>query len=1160
MQKRQLHLLLAIIVILIITIFPVRQYIKTTILETYPIQFDSIDYLPGRGLRLSNVRYTDSDITFSGDIVVAINPLKVAAGLGGVRRIEFIRPFLSLHAQQPLSLDELYHQIFRQKTLANLPNLSIRIFQGTIELSTASEPLEVNLDVKGELANVWDIYGTINDWTFGALVTMEDGIPQQGRLSVGEINQFYGLLDLTGEIALEVSFQHTGEEFPFAIEGLLTSNNLRYRGREFEDITAYWQYGTSGLVVDYLKAHYQGAELTASGGWAGDKLTTFGSATGVDFSLLAQELSSFHPIFSDITEHTSGKVAADWTVTGRPDNLAASYSLKVASGTILDNPISGLEITGVWENGRLVGKGHWWQANRLQTLGGWLEDKELEIVAQVNIPKLILPQQYGLDGGIAGEIVLAGYLDNPRLAGHLKTLSGEIMSTPFTLDSQFHWENQKLQAKLQGEIARGQVWANGQWDFSGKETYGELGSLGVKLEMLPLGLPNLAGAVDFSGILTDNGRMVSGDLQVADLRWGSYQFVEVVGSLSVDQHRAIIHDLSLLGKQTQYQLLGEIPWEPFGLDLHVKLVQGRMQEVFPLIGIELNPELDGILEGYMYLTGPIKGIEGTLFLELVQGAVADFELTGSLDLDIFPDHTVIHRLRLLTPEGQLLGRGTVSRQELDIFLDMDDISLEILESYWGLAPMSGLLSLQANLQGPIEKLTGESQIVIRNGKSQGVSLDTINANLLFNNGQLTLEPLKLRKANVELVAEGTLGTPGVPLNRAWAHIPLAIQVTIPQANLTPLQGRIVGNLSASGTLGSPLVYGRVSVGQLGLAIPYIDKVDKSSFLLEFAGEDAHLTGELSVGRKGRAVFDGLLNLTDRELELTMQALQVPLVSGALQGNLHGEAQLMGPWRQLQLIGQLQIDKARYSVLSSLSQQGGALAYLPPSYSLEFVSPNLQIVGPGIDLSTEGRLMVEDSGVRGEIRANGGTLSYLGTAFTVDTGRLEFAEWRDVPWLELYSQAQVDQLTITMETFGEISNLNYRFTSEPPLSEDELLQQLNWPRTIQRLYAEGVSQDDFWKLMADQAGRLMGGMERAVRNSLDLDLFRIEPDLYSRDVDIAVGKYVWENIYLGYSRNFLGVDNQEVLDLTYTLTPELTINTRLDSNKDRRVTLEFRNRF
>jgi translocation and assembly module TamB len=221
----------------------------------------------------------------------------------------------------------------------------------------------------------------------------------------------------------------------------------------------------------------------------------------------------------------------------------------------------------------------------------------------------------------------------------------------------------------------------------------------------------------------------------------------------------------------------------------------------------------------------------------------------------------------------------------------------------------------------------------------------------------------------------------------------------------------------------------------------------------------------------------------------------------------------------------------------------------------------------VDVPASGTLKLTGTlanpGINGQLQSDRGRINYLGTNFTVEEAIADFAAYRGLmPALDLWGTTWVGQNTIALRMTGVPPDLQFHLGSEPPLSQQEILALLEWPGQIGKIGSGNTGDMARGIVEVLQGGielGLMSGIEEAVRDSLGLDEFRLEPNLSERRIRLSAGKYLLPRIYMVYDRS-LFTDPDQDIQLEYRLDNGWKVSAGLRDGGEMRLGLEARLRF
>lgn len=668
-------------------------------------------------------------------------------------------------------------------------------------------------------------------------------------------------------------------------------------------------------------------------------------------------------------------------------------------------------------------------------------------------------------------------------------------------------------------------------EFQGVEAVGEIEFSGNSEQLGGSAhLDLLGGTVDFNGSFGFTKRTAAGKFKAADLN---------LAELPFDYHLAGLVNFTGQISGNGRQLIGEL-WVTDAAFEEYWLAAAASEIVIGLDQIQINnAELSGI------------GNE-----QFTAG------LTGSIELQ--SDRVLINNLEVETAGGILAARGILSSDGLDIDSEAADFPLELVTIFVDNPNLTGLVDYQIHLAGKFDQLNGHGQARVREVYCDLGYFPALSADFRLEQGQIHLQPLSVTRAGAEIIVEGSVSGLKEP--------EFDLRLKVPRSYLEDIHGFIEGSLTITGTLTEPQFDGRLTAAEIAYPVPYFDELTNGELELIIDHNLAAVSGSGSFGRKGKAVLQGTVDITAYDVNINMKVMDMeashPLLHGVVDGELH--VSNVGSGQQLVLHGDLIIDQARV-YLSGLTQSLTGKRDILPVFGLniEVSGEEAAVIGPGIRIAADGKLKVTGTSsqpaVQADIRALGGTANLLGTTFEITSGRLHAADWLAEPRLYLAGTAAVDGVEIVLAVEGEFNELNWTLDSNPALTQHDILSRLNWLRLLDSISTEGLSGDQIWEIAQEQVNRVFSGMEQALRSYLHLDLVQIDPDIFNRDLNVAIGKYIRPDLYLGYQRSFFAAEVTENLDLEYQLPAEtfstgMKLKAGIDNQGDRRFGLELQRRF
>ena len=343
----------------------------------------------------------------------------------------------------------------------------------------------------------------------------------------------------------------------------------------------------------------------------------------------------------------------------------------------------------------------------------------------------------------------------------------------------------------------------------------------------------------------------------------------------------------------------------------------------------------------------------------ISGRVAGFGFTDVNGFMVFSDQEV----RLYYTSGKLDGqplavRGKILRplQEPELKLQVTASGLDV-SAWQGKAPISGMLSFDAELQGTWRNLraggklwleagrlgayavsledtgfalsqTGSDwnlQVLNGRGSLAGETLGQLNGLVHSRAGVLTLQALAFRLGGGQLAASGSLGSDRLHLNVTAADVPLEALARSHAGLLLSGRGDFTGDLT-----GSPDAINLAGDFRAMQGSAYYQPFTQMSGHLELQGGTLTLTGTRMLNGRAWHQIDGSVELTGRRaIDLRVKThgaraedLVAWLAPGeALTGNIENEVALGGTLDDIEADGKMTLIEGSYRGFL-LSKAGG----------------------------------------------------------------------------------------------------------------------------------------------------------------------------------------------------------------------------------------------
>ena len=257
--------------------------------------------------------------------------------------------------------------------------------------------------------------------------------------------------------------------------------------------------------------------------------------------------------------------------------------------------------------------------------------------------------------------------------------------------------------------------------------------------------------------------------------------------------------------------------------------------------------------------------------------------------------------------------------------------------------------------------------------------------------------------------------------------------------------------------------------------------------------------------------------------------------------------------------------------------------LPLRYDVRISAPStLRIENNSVRIASSADLQLRGTYDRpllfGRAEIERGEVLFEGKRYVVTRGTIDFNNpARIEPFIDVEAETRVrvpgQTYQVTVRAVGTLDRLSTEMTSDPPLSEIEVLSLLLGdvapdPLNVERrLYNAEITPQE--QLLRERAARALTGaisseVGRVVEQTFGVDTFQLTPsvgDLYQQSsrfepgARLTIGKRLSSRVYLTYSRSLSSTTRDQIILLEYDQTDRLSWI--LSRNEDRTYALDVR---
>ena len=502
--------------------------------------------------------------------------------------------------------------------------------------------------------------------------------------------------------------------------------------------------------------------------------------------------------------------------------------------------------------------------------------------------------------------------------------------------------------------------------------------------------------------------------------------------------------------------------------------------------------------------------------------------------------------------GVLAAAGTADLDgEIDMQVAAKDVDVTYVTALAGQPlDLTGNLNVSAVFTGPTKTPVMDMSFELSNGAFAGVTFDRFIGLLNMRDQIIEVNQTLLQREPYQLSMYGKV--PVAALTKAGratqSNESMNLEIRLDKADLELLRalspavlsatGETKGGITVTGTLADPHINGRIFVADGAATIETMKSpLEHIQAELKCNGKSATWRGQTTIGG-GDLTTAGEVrwtDFTDMRYEGTLDADAINPQSSYYSGPLTAHLQLAQQAGMPYLAGDVRIEKSRFDIPLTFADSGstfpmgfdvnvaiGEKTRLYNSYLYD-----LTLAG---DLHVGGTTMAPD--VDGKVVVNHGYLRYLSNKFKVEEGVADFNRTQSfLPNLHVLATTKFNRYRIHMQADGLPTALDLKLTSEPALSQEEIV-------TMLTLHTRGDINDlgraDANAVLASAAQVLVfGTLESRLQDVLGLDMVQVTTgsvDPFETSTvanqsfyNLQIGKYLFDDFMLVLTT---GVNNEQ----------------------------------
>lgn len=859
------------------------------------------------------------------------------------------------------------------------------------------------------------------------------------------------------------------------------------------------------------------------------------------------------------------------------------------------------------------------QSDRSHHMDGWFalngSNSQLQVTSHnVRAENILpwLPAGIFVSGNVDNHMTITGELFNPLVSGQVRLSDGSVGTAK---------DNSILLDRFSGTYQRRNgIWnlsdiqvANWNLSFSAHGIVEENGRYEISILNGQMPLEKAlwrwpypaAGQTYFSGNLSGQGTNFNfiGEANAPSLKMNEQDIQDFRARVEIRDQSISVPELSFRQGQGTFSFKGKLDGNQRSIkgDLNVKNVQ--LATALPLADVKI-PDLNGILNGKIHIEGtsPHVGIqiegnvmEGTFRRQKFDNVV--------LDVDMQDRNWTINTLEAhIGEKGLLVVQGGLNPEGiLDVQVAARDVDASIVPDLaFQDFPLNGPLQLAAQITGPISNPEAAMSVEIHPGSLRGTPFDNFHSLVLLKDHQILIEQMSINKGAYQVSAYGRIPLSAIEKTPNGRSESMDVTVRLDYADLgilpvitpavTQASGPMEGELHIIGSLAVPEIIGKLAITNGKIEFLNVKKpLERIELEVLFEGQtfvinkgEAYMgSGNVALSGKGGLVGTSLSNY-----EARLVANDLEFDSPMYRGPIHMNLALLSGVKQPLLQGDINIDRTTIQVPLSMLLTSSDGFYLP-TLGLDIqvhVGNRVRLYDPVFyDLNPRGELRIrrtlQNPALDGFLEATSSRIWYLNSQFKIISARADFNLFQGIePTVKLTAQSRMINTTIDLQAQGLASDMEFKLTSNPPMSQNEIQTLLlfrsgdvdpNSPEFARQFASAGA----IALLEMGLQTRGLFGAEAFAKNQLGIDEMRLVPVQFydQRDENspsnqlgntygIRVGKALGEKTYVTYTMPIDG-NRDGIATLQYDFSRNWNVSGEWESyNNNNRYRVYLRGRF
>lgn len=533
-------------------------------------------------------------------------------------------------------------------------------------------------------------------------------------------------------------------------------------------------------------------------------------------------------------------------------------------------------------------------------------------------------------------------------------------------------------------------------------------------------------------------------------------------------------------------------------------------------------------------------------------------------ISLLKDRVKVSSFNLYHKDNFVVGDFSLGFDEgIDGSVRLEKLSLLDASELLGVEfPVKGQMSGEMNVGSSLKHPDLRANITVKDLEYMKFKSDDLSLSLLFSDNKLGLnlkitdnkeevlsavgdakidfDPENMDRSIRQAVYKATIKSSGIDIS----------PITAFNDEIQELDGKLLIDMVAEGAGKDPNVSGSLELRDMTMKVLAMrNKIQIDDAVMDMNGKYGTLRPATIKTGEGEGVFEGRIDF--RDLSYTgkgkMNNMLMKTYPADVTANLDGDIEVQGKFLNTFVKGNITANKLEVMVPAKPLKEIENIKFIDEKdseqeefifkgekredYVEEYIGLDLSlnipkdswVKGGGANIEVEGKLGINKNYnqpyvITGNIDVIRGDYQFMGRLFKIENGTVSFSGKKITdPFLDLRATYQVSSVDIFINVTGTGEKPKIQLSSDPPLDENEIVSYLVFGTSSDKLGTDQRVQ------FQEKAGEVLGTMavgelREALGEEFAIDVMTIKGGQTGfRDTHVEIGKYLTENLYVGYER-------------------------------------------